>query len=122
MEKGVDGFYFLASCECYSIKEHENRCNIQIIYKLIVNWRRITLIFSESLLSLIERLSGPFNVEMTIDPLSIKISDAIMNFQEAGFQVIIVCFSQAKDKKSCRQIVILCNDANLLLRSSFFLF
>jgi hypothetical protein len=36
---------------------------------------------------LIERLSGPFNVEMTIDPLSIKISDAIMNFQEAGFQV-----------------------------------
>ena len=34
-----------------------------------------------------ERLVGPFNVEMTIDPISIKISDAIMNFQESGFQV-----------------------------------
>ena len=47
----------------------------------------LIFVISESLLSLIERLSGPFNVEMTIDPLSIKISDAIMNFQEAGFQV-----------------------------------
>ena len=79
------------------------------------------MVFSESLLSLIERLSGPFNVEMTIDPLSIKISDAIMNFQEAGFQVIIVCFSQAKDKKSYRKIVIVCNEAILLLKSSFFI-
>ena len=78
------------------------------------------MIFSESLLSLIERLSGPFNVEMTIDPLSIKISDAIMNFQEAGFQVIIVCFSQAKDKKSYRKIVIVCNEAILLLKSYFY--
>ena len=42
---------------------------------------------SESLMSLSERLAGPFNVEMTIEPISIKISDAIMNFQESGFQV-----------------------------------
>ena len=41
----------------------------------------------DSLLSLSERLVGPFNVEMTIEPISIKISDAIMNFQESGFQV-----------------------------------
>ena len=38
-------------------------------------------------MSLSERLAGPFNVEMTIEPISIKISDAIMNFQESGFQV-----------------------------------
>ena len=43
--------------------------------------------FLESLMSLSERLAGPFNVEMTIEPISIKISDAIMNFQESGFQV-----------------------------------
>ena len=38
-------------------------------------------------MSLSERLAGPFNVETTIEPISIKISDAIMNFQESGFQV-----------------------------------
>jgi len=43
--------------------------------------------YIESLISLSERLVGPFNVEMTIEPISIKISDAIMNFQESGFQV-----------------------------------
>ena len=43
--------------------------------------------FTESLLGLTERLIGPFNVELTIEPISIKISDAIMNFQESGFQV-----------------------------------
>ena len=42
---------------------------------------------SDSLTSLSERLVGPFNVEMTVEPISIKISDAIMNFQESGFQV-----------------------------------
>lgn len=45
------------------------------------------LFFLESLLRLTDRLIGPFNVEMTIQPISIKISDAIMNFQESGFQV-----------------------------------
>ena len=39
-------------------------------------------------MSLSERLAGPFNVETTIEPISIKISDAIMNFQESGFQVV----------------------------------
>merc|ERR1719228_1379578 len=43
--------------------------------------------YIEALMSLSERLAGPFNVETTIEPISIKISDAIMNFQESGFQV-----------------------------------
>jgi hypothetical protein len=43
--------------------------------------------FLVSLLGLTDRLIGPFNVELTIEPISIKISDAIMNFQESGFQV-----------------------------------
>jgi len=43
--------------------------------------------YIDSLMSLSERLVGPFNIEMTIEPISIKISDAIMNFQESGFQV-----------------------------------
>merc|ERR1719219_1445560 len=49
--------------------------------------------YIESLMSLSERLAGPFNVEMTIEPISIKISDAIMNFQESGFQVTQKVFS-----------------------------
>ena len=62
--------------------------------KLEKNMKWILLIINpqfvlESLLSLTERLIGPFNLEMTIDPISIKISDAIMNFQESGFQVIL---------------------------------
>ena len=28
------------------------------------------------------RLEGPFNIEMVVEPIDVKISDAIMNFQE----------------------------------------
>ena len=31
-----------------------------------------------------ERLEGPFNIESVVDPIDVKISDAIMNFQENG--------------------------------------
>ena len=52
------------------------------------NWTNPNCVYlSDSLTSLAERLVGPFNVEMTVEPISIKISDAIMNFQESGFQV-----------------------------------
>jgi hypothetical protein len=29
-----------------------------------------------------ERLEGPFNIETVVDPIDVKISEAIMNFQE----------------------------------------
>ena len=62
-------------------------------------WRRVNsncVYLSDSLTSLSERLVGPFNVEMTVEPISIKISDAIMNFQESGFQV--ADFNQLNNK------------------------
>lgn len=43
--------------------------------------------FIDSLISLTERLTGPFNVEMIVLPLDIQISDAIMHFQDTGFKV-----------------------------------
>ena len=43
--------------------------------------------FVESLLSLTDRLTGPFNVEQIVLQLDISISDAIMNFQDSGFKV-----------------------------------
>jgi len=42
---------------------------------------------TESLLSLTDRLTGPFNIEQIVLQLDISISDAIMNFQDSGFKV-----------------------------------
>lgn len=34
-----------------------------------------------------DRLLGPYNIEVVVEPLNIKISEAIMNFQESGAEV-----------------------------------
>lgn len=39
------------------------------------------------MLGLAERLEGPFNFESVMDPIDVKISDAIMNMQENSMQV-----------------------------------
>lgn len=41
----------------------------------------------DSMLGLAERLEGPFNFESVMDPIDVKISDAIMNMQENSMQV-----------------------------------
>ncbi|KAJ8351273.1 hypothetical protein SKAU_G00227490 [Synaphobranchus kaupii] len=43
--------------------------------------------FLDAMLSLAERLEGPFNFESVMDPIDVKISDAIMNMQENSIQV-----------------------------------
>ncbi|XP_061784098.1 glypican-4 isoform X2 [Nerophis lumbriciformis] len=43
--------------------------------------------FLDAMLSLVERLEGPFNFESVMDPIDVKISDAIMNMQENSMQV-----------------------------------
>ncbi|KAL7979569.1 hypothetical protein Chor_004727, partial [Crotalus horridus] len=43
--------------------------------------------FIDSMLMLAERLEGPFNIESVMDPIDVKISDAIMNMQENSLQV-----------------------------------
>lgn len=43
--------------------------------------------FIDAMLSLVDRLEGPFNFESVIDPIDVKISDAIMNMQENSMQV-----------------------------------
>ena len=42
----------------------------------------------DELLKVAERLQGPFNAEDVIMPINVKISDAIMNFQESADTVI----------------------------------
>ena len=39
-------------------------------------------LISDALMKLADRLEGPFNIESVVDPIDVKISDAIMNFQE----------------------------------------
>ncbi|KAG8553358.1 hypothetical protein GDO81_003385 [Engystomops pustulosus] len=43
--------------------------------------------FIDSMLSVAERLEGPFNIEMVMEPIDVKISEAIMNMQENSNQV-----------------------------------
>lgn len=42
---------------------------------------------ADAMLNLAERLEGPFNFESVMDPIDVKISDAIMNMQENSMQV-----------------------------------
>ncbi|MEQ2243654.1 hypothetical protein ILYODFUR_009051 [Ilyodon furcidens] len=43
--------------------------------------------FLDAMLGLAERLEGPFNFESVMDPIDVKISEAIMNMQENSMQV-----------------------------------
>ena len=43
--------------------------------------------YLDNLIAVGERLIGPFNIEAVVEPIDIKISDAIMNFQESGYEV-----------------------------------
>ncbi|XP_015226539.1 PREDICTED: glypican-4-like [Cyprinodon variegatus] len=43
--------------------------------------------FLDAMLALVERLEGPFNFESVMDPIDVKISEAIMNMQENSLQV-----------------------------------
>ncbi|KAL6078053.1 hypothetical protein STEG23_004489, partial [Scotinomys teguina] len=41
----------------------------------------------DAMLLVAERLEGPFNIESVMDPIDVKISEAIMNMQENSMQV-----------------------------------
>ncbi|CAL1614129.1 unnamed protein product [Knipowitschia caucasica] len=43
--------------------------------------------FLDAMLNLADRLEGPFNFESVMDPIDVKISEAIMNMQENSMQV-----------------------------------
>ena len=42
----------------------------------------------DALMKLADRLEGPFNIESVVGPIDVKISDAIMNFQENSETVL----------------------------------
>ena len=55
--------------------------------------------FVTSMLNLIGRLETSFNIESVVDPIDIKISEAIMNFQENGIEVSHKLFDQCGKPK-----------------------
>ena len=63
--------------------------------------------YVDSLILLSSRLETSFNIESVVDPIDIKISEAIMNFQENGMQV---------SQKVCHHL-----HSSSLLSPSFFL-
>ncbi|MFT7810312.1 glypican-4-like [Arapaima gigas] len=56
--------------------------------------------FLDAMLSLAERLEGPFNFESVMDPIDVKISEAIMNMQENSIQVSQKVFQGCGQPKS----------------------
>lgn len=51
------------------------------------------MLFPDALDKVSDRLLGPFNIEIVVEPINIKISDAVMNFQESGTEVSKKVFS-----------------------------
>ena len=44
-------------------------------------------LLTDGISDLVSRLEGPFNIESVVNPINVKISYAIMNFQDNGFDV-----------------------------------
>ena len=58
-----------------------------ICYSVTGTWSRRECVSDanvDELTNVAERLQGPFNVENVVSPINVKISDAIMNFQESA--------------------------------------
>ena len=53
-------------------------------------------VLTDAMLLVAERLEGPFNIESVMDPIDVKISEAIMNMQENSMQVsaMVLCESR----------------------------
>ncbi|XP_006739133.1 glypican-4 [Leptonychotes weddellii] len=60
--------------------------------------------FIDAMLMVAERLEGPFNIESVMDPIDVKISDAIMNMQENSVQV-----SQKKPNSLREEEFVICD-------------
>ncbi|CAH1245041.1 GPC6 [Branchiostoma lanceolatum] len=62
---------------------------------LDVEWNN----YIDAMLMVADRLEGPFNIESVVDPIDVKISDAIMNLQENSITVSSKVFSGCGEPK-----------------------
>ncbi|XP_048388564.1 glypican-6a [Stegostoma tigrinum] len=76
-------------------------------------------LFIDAMLLVAERLEGPFNIEAVLDPIDLKISDAIMNMQDHSLQVSAKVFQgcgQPKPMKPTRRTRSTSENFNLRFR------
>ncbi|XP_043213703.1 glypican-6-like [Amphibalanus amphitrite] len=59
--------------------------------------------FIDGVSDLVTRLEGPFNIESVVNPINVKISYAIMNFQDNGFDVSRKIFEGCGEPKLRRR-------------------
>jgi hypothetical protein len=67
----------------------------------------IISVISEAMKQLAIRLEGPFNIESVVDPIDVKISDAIMILQENSITVrdqVCVFFSKQNKIQMVRYV------------------
>ena len=57
-----------------------------------------------------DRLVGPFDIEDVVDPIGVSISDAIMNFQNSGFDVTAKVYENCGTPKVQKRQVTYCLD------------
>uniref|UniRef100_A0A671NN84 Glypican 6b n=1 Tax=Sinocyclocheilus anshuiensis TaxID=1608454 RepID=A0A671NN84_9TELE len=68
-------------------------CSLQVDYHwLLNNTQSVCLssglcVLTDAMLLVMERLEGPFNIESVMEPIDVKISEAIMNMQENSMQL-----------------------------------
>ena len=65
----------------------------------------LIIYLSENIQTLSDRLVGPFDIEAVVDPIGVKISDAIMNFQNSGFEVTGKVFEDCGTPKVAKRDV-----------------
>lgn len=59
--------------------------------------------FIDGISDLVSRLEGPFNIESVVNPINVRISNAIMNFQDNGFEVSRKIFDGCGEPKLRRR-------------------
>lgn len=59
----------------------------------LFSYKSCSCILTDAMLLVAERLEGPFNIESVMDPIDVKISEAIMNMQENSMQVSAKVFA-----------------------------
>ncbi|XP_012620227.1 glypican-4 [Microcebus murinus] len=74
---------FVTVKPCYNYCSNIMRGCLAIQGDLDSEWNS----FIDAMLMMAERLEGPFNIESVMDPIDVKISDAIMNMQDNSVQV-----------------------------------
>ncbi|KAF3825721.1 hypothetical protein GH733_006548 [Mirounga leonina] len=80
-----EGFSVLSHLKCYSILKNSFADQSK-----------------DAMLLVAERLEGPFNIESVMDPIDVKISEAIMNMQENSMQVSAKGCGQPKPAPALR--------------------